>query len=92
LGAAARTVGPIGVETCHWLEDDPCFLSPAKTDEIMVGAAGYLQPEKPEFAEYPNRYHRNPFVRECFAAKPVSIDQAQYQSEKSSLTPHRKRP
>jgi len=92
LGAAVPTAGAIAVEASHWLEDGLWFLSPAQTDEIMMGAAGYLQPEKPEFAEYLQRYHKNPLVRECFAAKPVSIDQAQYQSEESRLTPHRKRP
>jgi predicted TIM-barrel fold metal-dependent hydrolase len=29
----------------------------------MVGTVGNLQPEKPEFAEYLERYHRNPLFR-----------------------------
>jgi predicted TIM-barrel fold metal-dependent hydrolase len=38
-------------------------LETAQTDTIMVGTVGDLQPEKPEFAEYLERYHRNPLFR-----------------------------
>src|SRR2546426_7317341 len=52
-------VGAIEVEASPWVEDNLWVLEVAATDSIMVGAVGNLQPDKPEFAEYLDRYHRN---------------------------------
>jgi L-fuconolactonase len=65
-------VGAIAVEACPALDNGPWLLSPAQAEEIMVGAADYLQPEKPEFAEYLQRYHKTPVVGEylsCIASQ-----------------------
>src|ERR1700687_165126 len=52
-------VGAIEVEASPWIEDNLWVLEVEATDSIMVGAVGNLQPDKPEFAEYLDRYHRN---------------------------------
>jgi predicted TIM-barrel fold metal-dependent hydrolase len=55
--------GAIAVEASSWVEDNLWLLETAQTDTIMVGVIGRLQPEKPEFAEYLGRYHKNPLYR-----------------------------
>ncbi|HEV2275185.1 MAG TPA: amidohydrolase family protein, partial [Acidobacteriaceae bacterium] len=56
-------VGAIEVEASPWIEDNLWVLEVSQKDTIMVGTIGDLQPEKPEFAEYLERYHRNPLFR-----------------------------
>jgi predicted TIM-barrel fold metal-dependent hydrolase len=56
-------VGAIEIEASPWIEDNLWVLEVAQNDTIMVGTIGSLQPEKPEFAEYLERYHRNPLFR-----------------------------
>ena len=56
-------VGAIEIEASPWIEDNLWVLEIAQTDAIMVGTIGNLQPEKPEFPEYLERYHRNPLFR-----------------------------
>jgi L-fuconolactonase len=55
--------GAIAVEASPWIEDNLWLLETAQTDSIMVGVIGRLQPEKGEFAEYLERYHKNPLYR-----------------------------
>lgn len=64
--ALARPLGIVGaieIEASPWIEDNLWVLEVSQTDTIMVGTVGDLQPEKPEFAEYLERYHRNPLFR-----------------------------
>lgn len=63
LVAPLGIVGAIAVEASHWTEDNLWLLEAAQSDQIMVGVIGQLSPEKPEFAEYLERYHRNPLYR-----------------------------
>jgi L-fuconolactonase len=56
-------VGAIEIEASPWIEDNLWVLEVSQNDTIMVGTVGDLQPEKPEFAEYLERYHRNPLFR-----------------------------
>jgi L-fuconolactonase len=56
-------VGAIEIEASPWIEDNLWVLEIAQTDPIMVGTIGNLRPEKPEFPEYLERYHRNPLFR-----------------------------
>jgi predicted TIM-barrel fold metal-dependent hydrolase len=53
-------VGAIAVEASPWIEDNLWLLEVAQQDPIMVGVIGNLEPNKPEFPEYLERYHRNP--------------------------------
>ena len=39
------------------------MLEVAQRDPIMVGVIGNLEPDKPEFPEYLERYHKNPLFR-----------------------------
>jgi L-fuconolactonase len=63
LAAPLGIVGAVAVEASSWIEDNLWLLEAAQTDDIMVGVVGRLQPDKPEFAEYLERYHRNPLYR-----------------------------
>ena len=56
-------IGAIEVEASPWIEDNLWVLETASRDDIMVGTIGNLQPDKPEFGEYLERYHRNPLFR-----------------------------
>jgi predicted TIM-barrel fold metal-dependent hydrolase len=63
FAARAGVVGAIVVEASGWIEDNLWILEVSQADTIMVGAVGRLQPEKPEFAEYLERFHKNPLYR-----------------------------
>jgi L-fuconolactonase len=56
-------VGAIEIEASPWIEDNLWVLEVAAKDTIVVGTVGNLEPGKPEFAEYLERYHRNPLFR-----------------------------
>lgn len=51
--------GAIVVEASPWIEDNLWALQVMESDAMMLGLVGNLQPEKPEFREYLDRYHRN---------------------------------
>ena len=59
LASPLGIVGAIEVEASPWIEDNLWVLEVIQTDRIMVGTVGDLQPEKPEFKEYLDRYHKN---------------------------------
>jgi len=56
-------VGAIEIEASPWIEDNLWVLDVAAKDTIIVGTVGNLEPGKPEFPEYLERYHRNPLFR-----------------------------
>ena len=56
-------VGAVKVEASPWLEDNLWVLQVAQSDPMIVGVVGNLQPEKPEFKEYLDRFARNPLFR-----------------------------
>ncbi|MFL6446585.1 MAG: amidohydrolase family protein [Bryobacteraceae bacterium] len=56
-------VGAIEIEASPWIEDNLWVLELAAKDNIVVGTIGNLEPDKPEFPEYLERYHRNPLFR-----------------------------
>jgi L-fuconolactonase len=59
LAAPLGIVGAIEVEASPWVEDNLWVLEVEEKDPVMVGMIGNLRPEKPEFGEYLERYHRN---------------------------------
>jgi len=59
LAAPLGIVGAIAIEASPWIEDNLWLLEVVEKDPIMVGAIGNLQPDKPEFKEYLDRYHKN---------------------------------
>lgn len=56
-------VGAIEVEASPWIEDNLWVLEIAAKDTIVVGTIGNLEPDKPEFPEYLDRYHKNRLFR-----------------------------
>lgn len=52
-------VGAIEIEASPWMEDNLWVLEVEQNAPIMVGAIGNLCPERPEFAEYLDRYRKN---------------------------------
>ena len=63
LAVPLGIVGAVKVEASPWIEDNLWVLDVAQRDPIIVGVIGNLQPEKPEFAEYLDRYRKNPLFR-----------------------------
>lgn len=59
LAAPLGIVGAIKVEASPWIEDNLWVLETVEPETMMVGVIGNLQPEKPEFREYLDRYHKN---------------------------------
>ena len=57
--APAGIVGAIEIEASPWIEDNLWVLEAEAQDTVMVGTIGNLQPDKPEFKEYLDRYHKN---------------------------------
>jgi L-fucono-1,5-lactonase len=51
--------GGIKVEAGPWVEDNLWVLMTIENEPIIVGMIGCLDPAKPEFREYLERYHRN---------------------------------
>ena len=52
-------VGAVEVEASPWIEDNLWVLEVEEKEPFMTGTIGNLQPEKPEFREYLDRYHKN---------------------------------
>jgi predicted TIM-barrel fold metal-dependent hydrolase len=63
LAAPLGSVGAIKVEASPWVEDNLWVLEVAQRDTIIVGVIGNLEPEKPEFKEYFDRYRKHPLFR-----------------------------
>lgn len=63
LAVPLGVVGAIKVEASNWIEDNLWVLEVAERDPIIVAVVGNLEPDKPEFPEYLERYHRNPLFR-----------------------------
>ena len=55
--------GAIEVEASPWVEDNLWVLDVSQKDPMMVGTVGNLEPDKPAFHEYLERYHRHPLFR-----------------------------
>jgi predicted TIM-barrel fold metal-dependent hydrolase len=91
-GSLARPTGIVGaivVESSSWVEDNLWYLEVAQTDPIIVGVSGRLDPYKPEFGEYLERYHKNPLYRAIRASRfysttgsKVTLDQVAVQNLK----------
>jgi L-fuconolactonase len=59
LAVPLGIVGAIEIDASPWVEDNLWVLEQEEKATFMVGTAGNLQPEKPEFKEYLDRYHKN---------------------------------
>jgi len=63
LATPLGSVGAIKVEASPWIEDNLWVLDVAQRDTIIVGVIGNLEPDKPEFKEYFDRYRKHPLFR-----------------------------
>ena len=63
LAGPLGAVGAVKVEASPWIEDNLWVLEVAERDPIIVGVVGNLEPEKPEFPEYLDRYRKNRLFR-----------------------------
>lgn len=59
LASPLGIVGAIEIEASPWIEDNLWVLEVEEKDPMMVGTIGNLQPDKPEFREYLDRYRKN---------------------------------
>src|SRR6516162_7700797 len=59
LASPLGIVGAIEIEASPWIEDNLWVLEVEEKEPFMVGTIGNLQPDKPEFREYLERYHKN---------------------------------
>ena len=63
LAIPLGSVGAVKVEASPWVEDNLWVLDVAQRDTIVVGVIGNLEPDKPEFKEYFDRYRKHPLFR-----------------------------
>ena len=63
LAMPLGSVGAIKVEASPWVEDNLWVLEVSQRDTIIVGVIGNLEPDKPEFKEYFDRYRKHPLFR-----------------------------
>jgi L-fucono-1,5-lactonase len=63
LATPLGIVGAIKVEASPWVEDNLWVLEVAERDPIIVGVIGNLEPDKSDFAEMLDRYHKNRLFR-----------------------------
>jgi L-fuconolactonase len=63
LAAPAGIVGALVVEASPWVEDNLWILERAAGDPLFVGVIGSLAPNHPDFAEYLNRFAKDPLWR-----------------------------
>jgi len=63
LAAPTGIVGSIVIEASPWLEDNLWILERADGDPLFVGVVGSLQPDKPDFGQYLERFAKNPLWR-----------------------------
>jgi predicted TIM-barrel fold metal-dependent hydrolase len=63
LAAPLGIVGAIKIEASPWVEDNLWVLDTIQPTPFFVGHVGNLQPEKPEFGAYLERFAKNPLFR-----------------------------
>ena len=63
FAAPLGIAGALSIDASPWLEDNLWVLEQMQPEPFMVGMCGNLQPEKPEFAEYLDRFAKNPLFR-----------------------------
>ena len=56
-------VGAVIIEASPWIEDNLFILERANADPVFVGVVGSLDPSKPDFGDYLNRFSKDPLWR-----------------------------
>jgi L-fuconolactonase len=76
-GPQARPAGIIGavvVESSSWIDDNLWYLETCRTDPIMMGVSGTLNPEMPEFGSYVEHFKRDPLFRAIRSSRFYTVD------------------
>src|SRR3954447_9927493 len=63
LAAPLGIVGAIKIGASPWIEDNLWVLEVAERDPIIVGVVGNLEPDRTDFPEMLERYHKNRLFR-----------------------------
>ena len=69
IARPAGIVGAVVVESSAWVEDNLWYLMVSEPSPFIVGVSGRLDPYKPEFGEYLERYSKNPLYRAIRASR-----------------------
>ncbi len=75
--AQARPVGVIGavvVESSSWIDDNLWYLEQCRTDPIMMGVSGSLDPEQSDFGRYVEHFHNDPMFRAIRSSRFYTAD------------------
>lgn len=75
LAEPTGIVGAIVIEASPWLEDNLWILERADSDPLFVGVVGNLQPDKPEFPQFLERFAKNPLWRGIRYSRVWTTDQ-----------------
>jgi predicted TIM-barrel fold metal-dependent hydrolase len=59
LAVPLGIVAAIEIDASNWVEDNLWVLQTIEKEPLMVGTAGNLQPEKPDFKDFLERFHKN---------------------------------
>jgi L-fuconolactonase len=73
----ARPVGIVGavvVESSAWIDDNLWYLETCRTDPIMMGVSGTLNPGTPDFGRYVDHFHKDPLFRAIRSSRFYSVD------------------
>ena len=73
----ARPVGIVGaivVESSAWIDDNLWYLETCRTNPIMVGVSGTLDPGTPDFGRYVDHFHKDPLFRAIRSSRFYSAD------------------
>jgi predicted TIM-barrel fold metal-dependent hydrolase len=72
--AGTAIVGAVVVEASPWIEDNLWILERADSDPLFVGVVGSLDPSRPDFGEFLERFSRNPLWRGIRYARVWTMD------------------
>lgn len=75
LAAPTGIVGAVVIEASPWVEDNLWILERAESDPLFVGVVGSLQPDKPDFGQFLERFAKNPLWRGIRYARVWTMDQ-----------------
>lgn len=75
LAAPTGIVGAIVIEASPWIEDNLWILERAASDPLFVGVVGNLQPDKPDFPQFLERFAKNPLWRGIRYGQVWTMDQ-----------------
>jgi predicted TIM-barrel fold metal-dependent hydrolase len=70
----AGIIGAVVVESSAWIDDNLWYLETCRTDPIMLGVSGTLNPEQPDFGKYVTHFQKDPLFRAIRSSRFYSAD------------------